>query len=128
MKALVYVDAFAPDAGETVSARAPRPGSALAGDPATVFDLVPYPGRPAGDVDLYVKPAVFPARSPTTSPRAAAACSPRRSGRSRSARWHEPSGPPAWKTIPSWYLVGTIDKVIPPAEQRFMADARARTS
>jgi pimeloyl-ACP methyl ester carboxylesterase len=33
----------------------------------------------------------------------------------------EPSGPPAWKTIPSWYLVGRADNVIPPAEQRVMA-------
>jgi pimeloyl-ACP methyl ester carboxylesterase len=34
----------------------------------------------------------------------------------------EPSGPPAWKTIPSWYLVGTLDKVIPPYLQIFMAE------
>ena len=31
------------------------------------------------------------------------------------------SGEPAWKTIPSWYLVATLDKAIPPATQRFMA-------
>ena len=28
----------------------------------------------------------------------------------------------AWKTIPSWYLVGTRDAVIPPDRQRFMAE------
>jgi hypothetical protein len=39
-----------------------------------------------------------------------------------------PSGDPAWKTIPSWYLVGTADNVIPPAEQRVMAErAHAHT-
>lgn len=32
-----------------------------------------------------------------------------------------PSGAPAWKTIPSWYLIPTQDKVIPPAVQRTMA-------
>jgi pimeloyl-ACP methyl ester carboxylesterase len=32
-----------------------------------------------------------------------------------------PSGPPAWKTIPSWFMVATQDQVIPPATQRFMA-------
>jgi pimeloyl-ACP methyl ester carboxylesterase len=32
------------------------------------------------------------------------------------------SGEPAWKTIPSWYLVSTQDHAIPPATQRFMAD------
>jgi pimeloyl-ACP methyl ester carboxylesterase len=32
-----------------------------------------------------------------------------------------PSGIPAWKSIPSWYLVGRRDKAIPPATQLFMA-------
>jgi pimeloyl-ACP methyl ester carboxylesterase len=34
----------------------------------------------------------------------------------------EPSGVPAWKTIPSWYLVASQDHAIPPAAERFMAD------
>ena len=33
----------------------------------------------------------------------------------------EPSGPPAWKTIPSWAVIGTADHAIPPAELLFMA-------
>ena len=33
----------------------------------------------------------------------------------------EPSGPPAWKTIPSWAVIGTADQIIPPAELTFMA-------
>lgn len=33
----------------------------------------------------------------------------------------DPSGVPAWKTIPSWDIIGTADHVIPPAEQLFMA-------
>jgi pimeloyl-ACP methyl ester carboxylesterase len=40
----------------------------------------------------------------------------------------EPSGPPAWKTIPSWYLVGTTDNVIPPAQQRAMAQRAGATT
>jgi pimeloyl-ACP methyl ester carboxylesterase len=28
---------------------------------------------------------------------------------------------PAWRTKPSWYLVATDDRMIPPAAQRFMA-------
>ncbi len=28
---------------------------------------------------------------------------------------------PAWKTIPSWYLLGTQDKIITPASQLAMA-------
>ncbi len=30
--------------------------------------------------------------------------------------------PPAWRSIPSWYLLGTEDRAIPPAGQRFMAE------
>lgn len=33
----------------------------------------------------------------------------------------EPSGTPAWKTIPSWAVIGTADKVIPPALLESMA-------
>ena len=37
------------------------------------------------------------------------------------------SGPPAWKSVPSWYLLGTEDKAIPPATQRFMAERAGST-
>jgi pimeloyl-ACP methyl ester carboxylesterase len=33
-----------------------------------------------------------------------------------------PSGQLAWKTLPCWYLLGTEDRAIPPALQRFMAE------
>lgn len=67
VKALVYIDAFVPDQGESLlqlASTPPPPGQAnscLGGDPATVFNFVPYPGAPQGDVDLYIKPALFPA-------------------------------------------------------------------
>jgi pimeloyl-ACP methyl ester carboxylesterase len=45
------------------------------------------------------------------------------------AQFVEPSGPPAWKTIPSWSLIGTLDRVIPPALQEEMSNrAGARIS
>src|SRR5262249_37965765 len=34
---------------------------------------------------------------------------------------------PAWKTKPSWYLVATDDKMIPPAAQRFMSQRAGST-
>jgi pimeloyl-ACP methyl ester carboxylesterase len=34
----------------------------------------------------------------------------------------QPSGPPAWADIRSWALVGTVDRVILPATQLFMAE------
>src|SRR5262249_43224609 len=53
VKALVYVDAFIPDQGETVGELlAAQPGSCLSAP--GVFNPVPYPGGPPGDVDLYI--------------------------------------------------------------------------
>ena len=34
----------------------------------------------------------------------------------------EPSGPPAWADIESWYLVARNDHTIPPVAERFMAN------
>ncbi len=33
----------------------------------------------------------------------------------------EPSGTPAWKTIPSWFIYGSLDKNIPATLHQFMA-------
>src|SRR5512138_1052975 len=52
VRALVYVDAFIPDEGDTIGhLAAAKPGSCL-GNPAPDFNAVPYPGAPSGDVDL----------------------------------------------------------------------------
>ncbi|MFB4306881.1 alpha/beta fold hydrolase [Actinomadura sp. GTD37] len=57
IKALVYVNAFAPDQGETPTALA-GPDSALsAPDPTTVFDFVPNTLPPTPATDLYLKRA-----------------------------------------------------------------------
>ncbi len=129
VKALVYIDGFAPDEGETgfqLLGMAPPPGASpscvLVANPATIFNAVPYPGAPSGDFDLYIKPEVYPscfANTIAAKQAAVLAASQRPITLSASA---EPSGPPAWKTIPSWYLVGTLDKVIPPYLQTFMAE------
>ena len=37
------------------------------------------------------------------------------------------TGAMAWKTIPSWAVVGTEDRVIPPATQRRMAERAGST-
>jgi len=123
VKALVYIDAFAPAQGETVVQLATaQPGSAIGGDPATVFDLVPYPGAPAGDVDLYIKQSVFPDAFANDLPAKKAAILAATQRPVAFSALVTPSGVPAWQTIPSWDLVGTIDNVIPPAEQMFMAE------
>lgn len=122
VEALVYIDAFVPDEGETVVQLATaEPGSAIGGDPATVFDAVPIPGSP-GDVDLYVKKSVFPDAFAHDLPRKTAMVLAAVQRPVAFSALVTPSGAPAWATIPSWYLVGTLDRVLPPAAQRFMAE------
>lgn len=132
VKALVYINAFVPDQGESLlqlASAPPPPGQAascLGGDPTTVFNFVPYPGG-NGDVDLYIKPELFPScfANDISAKRAAVfGASQRPIAFSALA---EPSGAPAWETIPSWYFVGMLDKVIPPYAQLFMAQ-RANAS
>ncbi len=116
VKALVYVAAFAPEAGESAATlNSKYPGSTLGAalQPVRLGD---------GNNDLYVKQSEYrqnfaadvPARSTellaaTQRPLAEAA-------------FIEPSGPPAWKGIPSWFIYGTQDKAIPPDLQPFMAE------
>jgi pimeloyl-ACP methyl ester carboxylesterase len=122
VKALVYANAYLPDQGEdVVHLTGARRGSALGGDPAAVFNFAPYPEAPAGDLELYVKRRLFV--------RAFANDLSRQVGRALAASQRaatlgaltEPSGPPAWKTIPSWSVVGTLDRVIPVAQQNAMS-------
>ena len=57
IRALVYVDAFIPDEGDTVADLIS--GSCVKGNPADLFNIVPIPGAP-GDLDLYLKPTLVP--------------------------------------------------------------------
>ena len=121
VKALVYVDAFIPDAGENLLQR--TTGSCLSGDPTKNFDVVPVPGG----VDLFIKsmpdppyPGLARCFANGLSPSEAAVVAAVQRPIAANALV-EPSGPPAWRTIPSWALVGTEDRVITPTEQEFMA-------
>jgi pimeloyl-ACP methyl ester carboxylesterase len=126
VKALVYVDAFLPAQGETVLPLAGA-DSALAVDPTTVFDFVPYPGGPTGDVDLYIKQSTFlTSFANKVNPKTAQLLYAAQRPWALSAG-SEPSGVPAYKTIPSWALIGTKDLIIPPAQQRFMAERAGAT-
>ncbi|GAA0938239.1 alpha/beta hydrolase [Kribbella koreensis] len=127
VKALVYIDAFMPDAAESVvQLAAAKPGSGVAvADPSTVFDFVPIPGG-GGNVDLYVKQELFrQIFAADVRPGTAAVLAASQRPLAASAL-DEPSGTPAWVSIPSWALIGTADKVIPPAELEVMA-ARAKS-
>jgi len=123
VKALVYVDAFIPAEGETVGQLAGlKPGSCVGGDPTQVFDLVPYPGAPPGAVDAYVKQSLFPSCFANDLPAKQAAVLAATQRPASTVILGQPSGPPAWAEISSWALVGTADRVIPPAAQLFMAE------
>ena len=122
VKALVYVDAFIPDQDETIGQLAgAQPGSCLLGNPADIFNSVPDPGGPAGDVDLYIKSSVVPGCFATGLPPGQAAVIATTQRPLPASAFSEPSGAPALKTIPSWAVIGTADQVIPPAELTFMA-------
>ena len=117
VKALVYVDAFIPDQGQTLLQLATaQPGSCVTA--STAFNVVPLS---TGDADLYVRQSVFPgclANGLSASQAAVLAATQRPLAASVLT---EPSGVPAWKQIPSWAVVGTADQAIPPAEQIAMA-------
>ena len=125
VKALVYIDGFAPDEGESgfdLLAMTPPPGQSISCVSPDVLNFVPYPGAPSGDFDLYIKPEAYPSCFANTIAAKQAAVLAASQRPITFFAGAEPSGPPAWKTIPSWYLVGTLDNVIPPYVQIFMAE------
>ncbi len=128
VRALVYVDAFVPDEGETVFQILGGSGSALdVPDPTTVLDLVGYPGGPEGDLEAFLKPDTVHGSFAQDLPEAdrwliAETQRPITLGANTT-----PSGVGAWKTLPSWAVVGTEDRVIPPDTQRHMAERAGAT-
>jgi pimeloyl-ACP methyl ester carboxylesterase len=122
VKALVYVAAFAPDERETVGQiLAMNPGSKAA-PPNLTFR--PYPGG----VDVYITPSAFHNVFCADLPATTAAVMAATQRPIDAAALGEPSGVPAWKTIPSWYLVASNDQAIPPATERFMAKRAGATT
>jgi pimeloyl-ACP methyl ester carboxylesterase len=108
---LVYVAAFAPDAGESLlgllKAGPPNPESGIVLPPVNGliwYDMAKFhkdfcPDLPADEAD-------FMAHSQTPS---------------GLATFTTPLTKAAWKTKPSWYIVSTEDRMIPPDAERFMA-------
>ncbi|WP_348787112.1 alpha/beta hydrolase [Leifsonia sp. NPDC080035] len=128
VRALVYADAFVPDEGETVFQLLGGSGSALdVPDPTTVLDFVVYPGAPEGDVDAYLKPETVHTAFAQDLPepdRGLILATQRPITLQANT---SPAGAGAWKSIPSWAVVGTEDRVIPPALQRRMAERAGAT-
>jgi len=121
VKQLVYVDAAAPAVGETTGQLSGKT-SALAADPGKLYDRVPYPGAPTGETELVLKEPVFlQSFGPDLPPPRAKALWASQRPASTSA-FMTPSAAAAWTAIPSWYVIGTADKIITPESQTAMAN------
>jgi pimeloyl-ACP methyl ester carboxylesterase len=115
--ALVYIAAFAPDKGESVSSliKDPPPGAPVP------------PILPPQDGFLFLDRARFPASFATdVDPGKAEFMA------DSQVPWGVEAlngtiSHPAWKTKPSWYLVAADDRMIPPAAQRLMATRAGAT-
>lgn len=116
VKALVYVGAFAPDAGDTALALSGQfPGSSL-GETLAPVKL------PDGGTDLYIQQARYHGQFAADSSAEVAAVMAVTQRPVTQEALTEASGEPAWKTLPSWFLFGSDDLNIPAAAHRFMAE------
>jgi pimeloyl-ACP methyl ester carboxylesterase len=114
---LVYIAAFAPDKGESVAslikdppAGAPVPPILPPQDGYLLLDVDKFPASFAADVAA--DKAAFMANSQVPWGLAAL---------------NGTITQPAWKTKPSWYLIATDDKMIPPPAQHFMSKRAGST-
>lgn len=116
VRALVYVAAFLPDAGETALGLSGQfPGSTLAAA------LAPPVALPDGGRDLYIRQDRFHEQfaADVTEELAHGMAATQRP--IAEAALNEPAGEPAWRTIPSWSIYGSADRNIPAAAHAFMA-------
>jgi pimeloyl-ACP methyl ester carboxylesterase len=115
--ALVYIAAFAPDKGESVSSliKDPPPGAPVPPilppqDGYLFLDKTQFPASFAADVDAGKAEFMADSQVPWGVEALNGTISQ-----------------PAWKAKPSWYLVATDDRMIPPPAQRFMAERAGAT-
>lgn len=114
---LVYITAFAPDKNESVQTliQNPAPGAPVPpiltpSDGFLLLDLAKFPGSFAGDINPDMAAFMADSQVPWGLDALGGAVSE-----------------PAWKSKPSWYLVATDDRMIPPDAQRAMAKRAGAT-
>lgn len=117
VKSLVFVAAFAPDAGEAAAELAGKfPGGTLGealAPPAKLAD---------GGVDLYIEQAKFREQFAHDVPAAQTALMGAGQRPIAQAALGEKSSEPAWKSLPSYFVYGDGDKNIPAQALGFMAE------
>ena len=122
VKALVYDDAYLPAQGEDLQDLTTTGSCFAVRDLSVVFNFVPFPGAPAGVYDSYVQQSVFPGCFANGLPASKAAVLAATQRPLATSTFTDPSGVPAWQTIPSWDVIGLADHIVTPAEQIFMAN------
>jgi pimeloyl-ACP methyl ester carboxylesterase len=116
VRALVYVAAFAPDAGESAGGLNSKFPGSLVG-PA----LAPPVPLPGGGHDLYVQQDKFHDAFAPDVPEGAARVAAAAQRPVTDIAFGEAASEPAWKTLPSWFVYGDHDTAIPPQLHAFMA-------
>ncbi|GAA1756426.1 alpha/beta fold hydrolase [Agromyces humatus] len=114
--ALVYIGGFAPDAGESAAQLAGKYEGGTLGETLAAVPLGD------DDVDLYIQQAKYHAQFAADSSPDVAAVMAVTQRPIVEAALNEPSGAPAWKSLPSWFLFGSEDKNIPAESHRYMAE------
>jgi pimeloyl-ACP methyl ester carboxylesterase len=107
VKGLVYIAAFAPNEGQSLSRLGPHfPKGFLVVDSGGFISVNPamFPQAFAQDIDPAQAKVMAATQKPTSQSILA-----------------EKSGPPAWKQLPTWYQVSENDHIIPPAAERMFA-------
>jgi pimeloyl-ACP methyl ester carboxylesterase len=114
---LVYANAFAPEPGEhPFQLAAMFPGSMLGPDTSRAIPLSD------GTTDLYVARDSFHDVFCQDLPAQQAALMATTQRPATQEALTEPSGDkPLWKDVPSWFLIGEEDRIIPKALQHYMA-------
>ncbi len=111
VKALVYVAAFAPDAGESA-------GAISQGKPPAAFANI----APDSDGYLWIDPAKFHESFCQDLPKAEARVMAVTQKAPLGSTFGDNVTAPAWKKKPSWYQVSTLDRMIHPDNQKMMAE------
>ncbi|WP_067572630.1 alpha/beta fold hydrolase [Nocardia acidivorans] len=119
--ALVYIAAFAPDEGESAGQLDEKFG----GRAQQVTQARPLPGATPLKGPPHIELSIVPAQyrevfAPDTDPDTAAVLAATQRPLALAAML-EPAGPPAWKSLPSYYAISTRDQMIPTVGQREMA-------
>jgi pimeloyl-ACP methyl ester carboxylesterase len=116
--ALVYIAAFGLDQGESLGALLgagpPTPALAHLAVDAQGFGWIPredFVAHFAGDVDSVKANVMYAVQQPISL-----------------STFENVMGEPAWKSLPSWYLVATNDEAIPPDAERMFAKRMGATT